>query len=291
MLSTTRIHFSKMQGLGNDFVILDNIIQSIKVDTSLVRKIADRHCGIGCDQVLVVEPPLDSTCDFQYRIFNADGKEVEQCGNGARCFGRYVYERGLTDKKQLTIGTLAGKLLIDVSDISCIQVDMGQPQFSPKEIPLNAKSVINLEQPGRYKIQLLGNYREVSILSMGNPHCVMSVPSLHEAQVNELGKVLQKHPAFPQGVNVTFMQVLAKNHVRCRIFERGVGETMACGSGACAAVVVGILQKELNPEVKVDMPGGSLIVHWPAEKGVLLSGPAVSVFEGSFAIQTPALED
>lgn len=278
----TLIRFTKMHGLGNDFVILDNISQAVKIDHVLIRKIADRNFGIGCDQVLVVDPPSLPELDFNYRIFNADGKEVAQCGNGARCFGRYVFEKGLIDKKVIHIGTTSGKMEIDVSDPTHIRVDMGLPQFSPKSVPLNQKFADKLANTARYKINLLGNEREVTILSIGNPHCIISVPATSEAAVNEVGKALQQHPAFPKGVNVSFLQVLARNHVKCRVYERGVGETLACGSAACAAVIAGILQEELNATVKVDMPGGSLTVSWQPEKPVFLSGPAKSVFAGEF---------
>jgi diaminopimelate epimerase len=281
---STYIHFTKMHGLGNDFVVIDNVTQYIRLDPRLICRIADRNFGIGCDQVLVVEPPSDPTVDFNYRIFNSDGKEVSQCGNGARCFGRYVYERGLTGKKQLRLGTIAGNLSVDISDLSCIQVDLGEPQFSPKVIPLNIKAVTKLHNQGCYKIELLGNLRDVVILSMGNPHCVISVPATTEAAVMEVGKALQKHPAFPKGVNVSFMQVLARNHIKVRVYERGVGETLACGSAACAAVVAGILHEELNPEVKVDMTGGGLTVKWENQGSVLLSGPAIAVFHGEFSL-------
>jgi len=266
--------------------VLDTITQNIKIDAQLCRHIADRHYGIGCDQVLIVEPPSDPTMDFNYRIFNADGKEVAQCGNGARCFGRYVYDHGLTDKKQLQIGTLSGKLMIDISDLNHIVVDMGAPIFTPKAIPLNLKAATKLDPEGRYKIRLLDNDREVSILSLGNPHCVISVPATSEAAVNEVGIALQEHPAFPKGVNVSFVQVLARNHIKCRVYERGVGETFACGSAACAAVVAGVLQKELNMEVKVDMPGGAITVQWPTTASVLLSGPTTSVFNGEFYLSS-----
>ncbi|MBS0288978.1 MAG: diaminopimelate epimerase [Proteobacteria bacterium] len=278
------IHFTKMHGLGNDFVVVDSITQNLKISPSLVRKIADRNFGIGCDQVLIVDPPASPHLDFNYRIFNADGKEVSQCGNGARCFGRYVFERGLTSKKKLVIGTSVGHIGVDISDLSCIQVNMGEPIFSPKAIPLNIKAVSKLPQKGCYKINLLGNHREVIILSMGNPHCVISVPAVTEAAVMEVGKALQKHPAFPKGVNVNFMQVLARNHIKCRVYERGVGETLACGSGACASVVAGIVHKDLNQEVKVDMPGGALTVKWENENAVFLSGPAIGVFHGEFCL-------
>jgi diaminopimelate epimerase len=289
---STLIQFTKMHGLGNDFVILDCVIQNLRVDPQLVRKIADRNFGIGCDQVLVVEPPSDPSLDFNYRIFNANGKEVAQCGNGARCFGRYVYDRGLIDKTSLKVGTLSGKLTINISDLSAIQVDMGPPQFSAKAIPLNLKETTKLNTPGRYRIHLLGNHREVTILSLGNPHCVISVPATTEAAVAEVGKALQEHPAFPRGVNVSFLQVLARNHVKCRVYERGVGETLACGSAACASVISGILQEELNTQVKVDMPGGNLTVSWDGgNEPVFLSGPAISVFTGEFLLshQEPIL--
>ncbi|MGD9591044.1 MAG: diaminopimelate epimerase [Candidatus Berkiella sp.] len=281
---SSMIHFTKMHGLGNDFVVLDSITQHVKLTPNLVKRIADRNFGIGCDQVLLIEPPAHPNLDFNYRIFNQDGKEVSQCGNGARCFGRYVFERGLTGKKQLTIGTNAGSLKINIADLSCIEVDLGEPIFSPKAIPINVKAVSKLQKTGYYKIHLLGNNREVVILSLGNPHCVMWVPATSEAAVMEVGKAFQKHPAFPKGVNVSFMQVLARNHIKCRVYERGAGETLACGSAACASVVAGILHGELNKEVKVDMPGGALTVRWEQEGSVFLSGPAIGVFHGQFSV-------
>lgn len=279
------IQFTKMHGVGNDFVLLDAVSQNIKVDPFLVRRIADRHFGIGCDQVLIAEPPYEPDLDFTYRIFNKDGKEVAQCGNGARCFGRFVYERGLTDKKILHLGTLAGRLIVDLSDLSAIAVNMGEPSFSPKAIPLSTKGLVKLPKQGRYRLPLLGQEKEATILSIGNPHCILFVPSTTEAAVEEIGSILQEHPAFLRGVNVSFVQVLARNHIKCRVFERGVGETLACGSAACAAVIAGILQEELNPEVKVDMPGGALTVSWQAGEGVFLSGPAKSVFQGEFCLE------
>jgi diaminopimelate epimerase len=283
----TLIHFTKMHALGNDFVVIDNITQNVKIDGALAQHIANRHFGIGCDQILLVEPPHDPQLDFTYRIFNADGKEVAQCGNGARCFGRYVYEKGLTDKTVIQVGTFAGKLIIDVSDLTNIQVNMGRPQFTPTSIPLNLKDVFQLPAKGRYKITLLGNERDVTILSIGNPHCIIFVPATSEAAVSEVGAALQEHPAFPQGVNVTFLQVLARNHVKCRVYERGVGETFACGSAACAAVVSGVLQEELNREVKVDMGGGALTIRWDLDDYVYLSGSTRTVFCGEFAIMQP----
>lgn len=278
------IRFTKMHGLGNDFVLIDNISQNIKLEPSLAKRLADRRHGIGADQILLVEPPNHPGLDFTYRIFNADGKEVFQCGNGARCFGRYVYENGFTDKTLIEVGTGSGNIQIDLSDLSNIQVNMGQPIFSPSTIPLHLKAVTPLSSKGRYKIMMLGNEREVSILSMGNPHCIIFVPATTEAAVTEVGAALQSHAAFPDGVNVTFLQVLARNHAKCRVYERGVGETSACGTAACAAVVAGALQKELNREVKVDMGNGALTVRWDKEDYVYLSGPTRAVFTGAFRV-------
>lgn len=222
--------------------------------------------------------------DFTYRIFNADGIEVAQCGNGARCFGRYVYDRGLTDKTELKLNTQSGHLIVNIADPTDIQVNMGKANFDPEQIPLNLKAITPLSQEGRYRIKLLGQEKEMTVLSLGNPHAIIFVPSLTEPPVQAAGKALQKHAAFPRGVNLTFLQVLARNHVRCRVYERGVGETLACGSAACAAVIAGILQEELNSEVKVDMEGGSLTVRLNADNDIILSGPAISVFRGEFSL-------
>ena len=278
-----------MHSLGNDFVIFDTIRQNAIVSPTLIRHIADRHCGIGCDQVLLVGPPFYSHLDFHYRIFNANGKEVTQCGNGARCFGRYVFEQGLTNKKLLKIGTLSGKMKINLHDLSAISVEIGVPQFAPAMIPLNSKKVTSISKNGRYKIHWQGNERVVHILSLGNPHCVMFVSSLQNVPVTEVGQALQRHPAFPEGVNVSFVQLLARNHIQCRVFERDVGETQACGSAACAAVAAGILQGELSREVQVSMPGGNLTVSWPMGKSILLSGPTKMVFQGTFCSKRPEL--
>jgi len=235
---------------------------------------------------LLVDPPSHPTLDFNYRIFNPDGREVAQCGNGARCFGRYVYEQGFTNKKLLKIGTTTRELTIDITDLSSIRVEMGFPQFSPKAIPLNTKFTQPLSQEGRYQITLFKQNREVTLLSLGNPHCILFVPAVREAAVQEIGTTLQHHPAFPKGVNVSFVQVLARNHIKCRVFERGAGETQACGSAATAAVAVGILQGDLSrTEVQVDMPGGALSVSWPLKEPLSLYGPTKKVFQGVFALK------
>ncbi len=284
MVTLQTLHFTKMHGLGNDFVILDSITQNLKIDSPFIRKIADRHFGLGCDQVLIIEPPNEPQYDFNYRIFNGDGKEVAQCGNGARCIGRYIYDHGLSDKTQLSVSTLAGCLTIDLSDLTAIEVNLGIPQFTPEAIPIIKEALEPLPLTAKYRLTMQDTEREVTLLSLGNPHCVITVPSTSEAAVQEIGEALQHHPAFPKGVNVTFMQVLARNHVKCRVYERGTGETLACGSGACAAVITGILQKELNPEVKVDMLGGALTVRWDGQNSVYLRGPVVRVFHGEFSV-------
>jgi len=281
---TVNIHFTKMHGLGNDFVVLDNITQSLKIEPRLIRRISDRNFGIGCDQILIVEPPTQPDLDFNYRIFNADGKEVSQCGNGARCIGRYIYDNGFSDKKVLKIGTLAGEITIVLSDLTSIQVDMGKPNFHPDSIPLKLNALTVLPLEGRYRIKIFNEERDVTILSLGNPHCVFLVFNTEEADVKAIGEALQKHPAFLKGVNVSFVQVLARNHIKCRVFERGVGETLACGTAACASVITGVLQEQLNPEVKVDMPGGALTVRWEAQGSAFLSGPTMNVFHGEFTV-------
>jgi len=283
----TLIPFTKMHGLGNDFVVLDNIRQSLKMDTQLAKKIADRHLGIGCDQVLVVEPPSSPDVDFDYRIFNADGNEVMQCGNGARCLARYIHDHGLTDKKTILLATQSTKMSVSLEDLLSIEVNMGIPRFEPNAIPFQSNTAEPLGPQGRYRIQLSNQSKDITVMSLGNPHCTLTVPSLNEVAINELGAALQQHPAFVDGVNVSFLQVLAKNHAKCRVFERGVGETQACGSAACAAVMAGIIQNELNHEVQVDMLGGSLTVRWIPEQGLLLSGATASVFHGDFALFIP----
>jgi len=274
------INFTKMHGSGNDFVVLDMIAQDIKLEKKLIKKIADRNFGIGCDQVIVVEPPESPDSDFFYRVFNADGQEVNQCGNGARCFGQYVYQKGYINKKQINISTNDGQYTINIESGNQVTVDMGAPNFNPTQIPISIKQN---KSPAFYQVEISSSTRDVVALSLGNPHCVISVADLSQASVRDTVKFIQQEKIFPKGVNVGFSQVLARNHIKLRIFERGVGETLACGSAACAAVIAGILNNELNNTVRVDMPGGPVSVHWPGkDASVKLTGTATFVFKGTF---------
>lgn len=280
----TQVRFAKMHGLGNDFVVIDAVTQQVKIDSQLARKIAHRHFGVGCDQILIVEPPINPEDDFYYRIFNANGHEVEQCGNGARCLGRFIRDEGLSCKPHLKVGYKGGRMKISLEAENQVTVELGPPKFEPKQIPIKALRKNHLE---RYQIKYNNQIKDISALSLGNPHCVISVSSIKEAKVQEIGKQLQQHPAFPKGVNVGFMQVLARNHIKLRVFERGAGETFACGTGACAAVIAGVLHQDLGLETKVDMRGGSVFVSWPDTKGpVYLTGPTQRMFDGVFMIKS-----
>jgi diaminopimelate epimerase len=275
------ISFTKMHAIGNDFVILDRIKQNFKVSPELIINLANRHRGIGCDQVLVIEPPTHAECDFEYRIFNSDGGEVEQCGNGARCVGRYLYQKGLTDKKNIRLHTLSGVINVDVQNSNHIKVKLGNPTFKSKHLN-ESHSDLQKVSDNRYKLAIYEDQKEFSFVSLGNPHCVLFVPSLSEPNLNDIAKDHQEHPCFPESVNVIFVQVLAKNHIRCRVFERNTGETQACGSGACAAAIAGIQKDEVNQNVQVDMPGGSLEVEWEKNSEVILGGGTNAPFEGTF---------
>jgi diaminopimelate epimerase len=270
------LRFTKMHGLGNDFVVLDAIRQAIALTPAKIRFIADRHFGIGCDQVLIVEPPISENADFRYRIFNADGSEVAQCGNGARCFARFVREQGLTEKNEICVDTDAGRLVLSHQDDGTIRVDMGVPRHAPDTIPLRVE-----RERMFYRVTIDGTAWEFGAVSMGNPHAVIRVHDVDQAPVATLGKILETHECFPERANIGFMQRLGNHHIRLRVFERGVGETLACGSGACAAVVVGMEQGLLQSPVRVDLRGGELMIDWAGrEHSVFLRGPAVSVFEG-----------
>lgn len=264
-----------MHGLGNDFVVLDGIHQLIDLDRQQIRQLADRHFGIGCDQLLLVEK-AEGQADFRYRIFNADGGEVEQCGNGARCFVRYVHEHGLTDKNEIRIETLSGVISPKLETSGNVTVDMGKPIFTPEEIPFKADGI-----EVTYSLALPDHCVTISALSMGNPHAVLLVDDVETAPVETDGAMIETHPRFPKKVNVGFMQVLDRTHIRLRVFERGAGETLACGTGACAAVVAGIRLGLLDRQVKVSTRGGELLIDWKGEGGsVWMTGPAVTVFEG-----------
>ena len=272
-----RLKFTKMHGLGNDFVVLDATRAPLELNRGQLRRIADRHFGVGCDQILQVEQPRQPDTDFYYRIFNADGGEVGQCGNGARCFVRYVREHGLTDKSAIRVGTQGGVIVLRLEADGQVTVDMGAPEFEPSRIPFLAE-----RRALTYPLEVGGGRVEISVLSMGNPHAVQRVADVELAPVKTQGAKIERHPRFPKRVNAGYMQVVDRLHIRLRVYERGVGETLACGSGACAAVVAGRQRGMLDDTVKVVLPGGTLTVSWEGEgKPVRLAGPAVTVFEGT----------
>jgi diaminopimelate epimerase len=280
MDKTMLLRFTKMQGLGNDFVVIDLITQRFKIKPHHIRKIANRHFGIGCDQVLLVEIPSQPDVDFRYRIYNAEGSEVEQCGNGARCFARFVRDKKLTGKNIIKVETLAGILELELTENRQVKVDMGQPILDPKRIPFQAE-----QQQAQYELYIGEQCWQVGAVSMGNPHVVLTVDNLDQAPVDTLGPLIERHSRFPQRVNVGFCQYIDRANMRLRVFERGVGETLACGTGACAAVVSGIVQGRLDNSVTVSLPGGDLNVQWqgPGEP-VIMTGPAATVFEGQIQL-------
>lgn len=270
------ISFTKMHGLGNDFVVIDATAQPIELTTEQIRYLANRRFGVGCDQVLLVEPPRQPEVDFTYRIFNADGGEVEQCGNGARCFARYVRDHGLTRKTDISVATSAGVITLHVEADGQITVNMGVPRFEPEKIPFEAEARADV-----YSLKLQTTEVEAGVVSMGNPHAVLRVDQVDDAPVNSLGPQIEAHPRFPRRVNVGFMQIVDRQHIHLRVYERGAGETLACGTGACAAVVVGRQRGWLDDKVTVSLPGGNLKIQWSGEgHSVMMTGPAVSVFEG-----------
>ena len=274
------LRFTKMQGLGNDFVVIDAISQRLQLNRRQIRQLADRHFGVGCDQILLVEAPERPDVDFRYRIFNADGSEVAQCGNGARCFARFVQEKRLTHKQRIVVETASGVMTLSVTRNGQVQVDMGTPRLEPAQVPFQAEA-----RATTYPIELDGREHRIGAVSMGNPHAVLQVDDVDTAPVERLGPLLESHPRFPERVNAGFMQVLNRREIRLRVYERGAGETLACGSGACAAVVAGILQGLLDSEVQVALPGGKLQVSWAGEgQPVIMTGPAVTVFEGQIRI-------
>lgn len=270
-----KLKFTKMHGLGNDFVVLDRIHQSFDLNQQQIRFLADRHFGIGCDQILVVEK-AQGPADFRYRIFNADGGEVEQCGNGARCFVRYVHDHALTQKQEIQIETLGGVISPKLEVSGAVTVNMGKPIFEPRDIPFVAERRALV-----YNLALDDGAVEISALSMGNPHAVRIVEDIDSAPVTTEGAKIEVHPRFPRKVNVGYMQIMGRDRVKLRVFERGAGETLACGTGACAAVVAGITRHLLDEQVVVSTRGGDLTIVWKGEnEPVLMTGPAVTVFEG-----------
>lgn len=274
------LRFTKMHGLGNDFVVIDAITQRVNLSGEEIREIADRHFGIGCDQLLIVEPPTMPDVDFHYRIFNADGGEVEQCGNGARCFAKFVRDQKLTHKNIIRVSTHCGTLVLHISDDDQVTVNMGVPHLQPVEIPFQAE-----QKAITYELAVDHQSYTISAVSMGNPHAVMVVDDVSSAPVNILGPKIEKHTRFVQRCNVGFMQIVSRNEINLRVFERGVGETLACGTGACAAVVTGCLRNLLDKKVAVHLPGGTLTIEWGGEgKPVMMTGPATRVFEGKISI-------
>lgn len=275
-----KLKFTKMHGLGNDFVVLDGVRQQFSLTPEQLRYLGDRHFGVGCDQILVVEKPTQDGVDFRYRIFNADGGEVEQCGNGARCFVRFVHEQGLTDKREIRVETMKGVIAPRLEGDGKVTVDMGVPRFLPHEIPfLHDDDVVV------YNLDVADETLEVSVVSMGNPHAVQVVDSVDTAPVGEHGPLIESHERFPQRVNAGFMQVLDKHAIRLRVYERGAGETLACGTGACAAAVAGIRRGLLESPVRVSTRGGDLSIAWGGEgRPVLMTGPAETVFSGEIEL-------
>ena len=270
------IQFNKMHGLGNDFVVIDAVHQDVNLMPEQVRRIADRHFGVGCDQLLLVERPVSQNADFKYRIFNADGGEVAQCGNGARCFARFVRENNLTTKDEIIVDTDAGQLVLRFDAQGLITVNMGIPRHAPAEIPMQMP-----EEALSYPVHVGGHDVRFYAVSMGNPHAVLQVENVDLAAVEKLGALLESHPLFPERVNVGFMQILSRQHIKLRVYERGSAETLACGSGACAAAVAGIEQNVLDQSVNVSLPGGDLKIEWAGRgQPVFMTGPAVSVYEG-----------
>lgn len=274
------LHFTKMHGLGNDFMVVDLVTQRARLRDEQIRQLGDRHLGIGFDQLLIVEPPHDPDMDFRYRIFNADGSEVENCGNGARCFARFVRDQRLTHKHQIRVETQGGPLTLVVEDDGQVSVDMGAPRFAPQAIPFDAA-----EERLTYPLEVDGERLEIGAVSMGNPHAVVRVDSVDAAPVARLGPAIERHPRFPQRVNAGFMQVVSPHEIRLRVFERGSGETLACGTGACAAVACGIRQGILESPVRVHLPGGELTIDWPGDAAsLIMTGPATRVFDGRVAL-------
>ncbi|WOX07198.1 diaminopimelate epimerase [Microbulbifer pacificus] len=275
-----RLKFTKMHGLGNDFVMIDGITQRVKLTADKVRQIADRHIGIGCDQLLLVEAPRDPDVDFRYRIYNADGSEVENCGNGARCFARFVRERRLTSKEKILVETAAGILELNVQGADQVSVDMGPPILEPAKIPFQADI-----QAESYPLDVDGETYTVGAVSMGNPHTVLLVEDVDTAPVHSLGAAIERHPRFPARVNVGFLQILDRKRARLRVFERGVGETRACGTGACAAMVAARIRGLVDEEVQITLPGGTLTIHWPGPgEPVTMTGPATAVYHGQIVV-------
>lgn len=275
-----QLQFSKMHGLGNDFMMIDGVTQNVFLSSEKIRQLADRNFGIGFDQLLLVEPPYDPEQDFHYRIFNADGSEVEQCGNGARCFASFVKMKGLTNRNKIAVSTKVGNIVLYIEKDGQVTVNMGKPIFDPSHIPLQAN-----KEEKTYLMRIGDQTLFFGAVSMGNPHCVLEVEDIDTADVQTLGPLLTKHERFPEGVNVGFMQIVSRNEIKLRVFERGVGETLACGTGACAAVAIGQIQGKLDRDVSVTLPGGTLNIRWNGPSNALkMTGPTQHVFDGQLQL-------
>ncbi len=287
-----QLNFTKMHGLGNDFVVIDAISQTVELTAEQIRFIADRRFGVGCDQLLMVESPDQiqaGSVDFKYRIFNADGSEVEQCGNGARCFARFVREKNLSSKDTIVVETFSGIIRLTINQQDMVIVDMGKPVFEPKQLPF-VPAAGDSQSNNRYTLAIDAGIKEIdrvefSAVSMGNPHITIKVDDLDNYPVQQVGKMLESHPSFPNRVNVGFMQIIDKEQVRLRVYERGSGETLACGTGACAAVANGIFHGWLAEQVEVRLPAGSLHIQWQqGEHSLMMTGPASFVYEGQIKL-------
>ena len=275
-----KIEFTKMHGLGNDFMVINQVTQNVELTPDMIRRWADRHTGVGFDQLLLVSPPTSPDVDFRYRIFNADGTEVEQCGNGARCFARFVYDKNLTNKNVIPVETNTGRIELQLVSGGLVTVNMGAPIFEPERIPLIAQ-----QQQPLYQFTAEGETVQMACVSMGNPHGVLQVEDVDTAPVATMGPRLEAHPNFPNKANIGFCQVVDRDNLRLRVFERGVGETRACGTGACAAAVANIAAGRVNNKVNVTLPGGTLQIEWQGEgHPVLMTGPATTVYEGTITL-------
>ncbi|MBQ5948836.1 diaminopimelate epimerase [Massilia sp. ST3] len=282
-----KLKFTKMHGAGNDFIVVDAINQDVSLSTEQWRRLADRRFGIGADQILIVERPSEPGVDFRYRIFNNDGSEVEQCGNGSRAFVRFVVDKGLSRERSIRVQTMSGIINPRMEEDGSITVDMGAPRLEPSELPFDAAGLAGWAEgeDTLWPLPVQGKTVFVSVVSMGNPHAVQVVDDVDSAPVAQTGPLIETHPRFPKRVNAGYMQVLDRHHIRLRVFERGAGETLACGTGACAAVVAGIRRGLLDSPVRVSARGGELSIAWAGPgQPVYLSGPAVTVFEGEVEI-------
>ena len=274
------IKFTKMHGIGNDFVVIDAVRQHINLTTDAIRQIADRNQGIGCDQVLLIEPPSDKNIDFNYRIFNCDGTEVEQCGNGARCMGRYIADQQLSGKKSVLLKTKNRVMEVTTKNKDLVTANMGAPIFTPSDIPFNSD-----QQHQLYPMEAGPHSIEIAVLSVGNPHAVIQVEDIDTAEVDNIGTLIQAHKLFPESVNVGFMQIMDRQTIKLRVYERGVGETQACGSGACAAAVAAIQQNLVDSQVNLELLGGSLSIEWHGDdEPIMMTGPAETVFHGKIKL-------